>query len=96
MKVNINNKEFEAISFAIDQINANMEAGANDDYCKEGEHCVKALQEMIKKYRYEIVKYREFLYWRRVISERNRSRNLLAKEIDRLTRALKKNLHHQL
>ena len=96
MKVNINKKEFEAISFAIDQIIACMEAGADDDYCKEGEHCVKALQEIIKKYSYEIEKYREFLYWRRVISERNRSRNLLAKEIDRLTRAFIKRHHQQL
>lgn len=95
MKVNINKKEFEAISFAINQINANIEAGANDDYCKEGEHCVKALQEIIKKYKYETEKYGEFLYWRRVISERNRSRNLLAKEIDRMTRAFIKRLHQE-
>lgn len=96
MKVNINKKEFEAISFAIDQINALMDAGADDDYCKEADHCVKALQEIIKKYWHENQKYREFLYWRSVISERNRSHNLLAKEIDRLTRDFIKRHHQQL
>lgn len=96
MKVNINKKEFEAISFAIDQINALRDSGADDDYIKEANHCIKALQEIIRKYWHENEKYREFRYWRAVISERNRSHNLLAKEIDRLTRDFLKRQHQQL
>lgn len=96
MKVNINKKEFEAISFAIDQINALKDSGADDDYIKEANGHIKALQEIIKKYWHEQEKYREFLYWRSVISERHRSHNLLAKEIDRLTREFIKRHHQQL
>lgn len=96
MKVNINKKEFEAISFAIDQINVLIEAGADDDYCKEGNHCIKALQEIISKYWKENEKYREFRYWRSVISERHRSHNLRAKDIDRLTREFIKSHYQQL
>lgn len=96
MKVNINKKEFEAISFAIDQINVIIEAGADEDYCKEANDCIKALQDIIRKYWKENEKYQEFRSWRAVISERNRSHNLLAKEIDRLTRDFIKRHHQQL
>lgn len=96
MKVNINDKEFEALNFAILQVIACRDSGADDVYIDKANNCIKALQDVIRKYKYEREKYREFRYWRAVISERNRSHNLLAKDIDRLTRDFLKRHHQQL
>ena len=93
MKVNFNEKEYEALCFCYDQILNLVGAGSDEEYQKEANKHLDALVNLKAKYLVERNKYREFLYYRAYVAQQNKSRNLLASEINKITRRYIKALH---
>lgn len=86
MNITITGKEYDAIHFAIGQVEVDLEAATNDDYIRGATDCLEALNSIVKKYhkaRYNANLFRDA---RAEISRRNR--NLRSRDIDKLARKL--------
>jgi len=92
MTITVTEKEYEAISFALNQVESELEAATNDEYITEAETHVKALYDVMEKYKNARHKANYFQMVRAEVSRRNRNRGLRPRDIDALTRKLIKRI----
>jgi hypothetical protein len=88
MRISINDKEFEAISFAIDQIESAFESSDDLEWNKLASQHQKSLYAICKKFKKERAKVDELNDARRYV--RSRSPWRPQAEIDKLARAVVK------
>lgn len=86
MRISINDKEFEAISFAIDQIESALES--SEEWNKLARESQESLYSICEKYKSERVKTNELNEARRYVRARNPWRPQTI--IDKLARAIVK------
>lgn len=91
MTITITHKEYEAIQFAISQVETDLEAATNEQYCEDTNECLNALYRVIEKYHKARYKTNYFQSVRAEVSRRNR--NMRPRDIDKLTRRLIKKLN---
>lgn len=92
MTITITEKEYDAVSFAINQIQSEVE-GANDEiFLDDAYRHQSALYSIMEKYKKARYKAREFQAVRAEVSRRNRNRGLRPRDIDVLTRRLLRQL----
>lgn len=84
MTITITAKEYEALQFAIAQIETDLEAASDEQYCKDASDCLNALYRINEKYRKARIKANYFQAARAEVSKHNR--NLRPRDIDKLTR----------
>lgn len=88
MTITITEEEYNAISFAITQIETEIE-GANDEtFINDASNSQSALYRIMEKYKKARYKAREFQEVRAVVSEKNRGHCLRARDIDAMARKL--------
>lgn len=88
MRISINDKEFEAISFAIDQIESALESSEDLEWNKLARESQESLYSICEKYKSERVKVNELNEARRYVRARNPWRPQAI--IDKLARAIVK------
>lgn len=84
MTITITEKEYKAISFAIDKIEEDVGEGTNEEFAAEATKHQAALNNIMKKYKKAREKSLYFQMIRAEISKHNR--HLRPKDIDKLTR----------
>ncbi len=84
MTITITEKEYDALQFAITQVEADLEAATNEQYCKDANNCLDALYCINKKYHNARQKANYFQAVRAEVSRHNR--NMRPRDIDKLTR----------
>lgn len=92
MTITINEKEYDAISFALSQVEDVVQSATNEDYIANADECCKALYSVMDKYKEARMKAREFQSVRAYVSERNRG--MRSRDIDKLTRKVIKELRN--
>lgn len=92
MKITITEKEYDAISFAIGQVEVAVEAATDEEYLAEAEVHLKALYAVMEKYKKARQKANEFQYVRAEVARRNRNSGLRPRDIDKLTRQVIKRM----
>ena len=86
MNVSITREEFQAISFAIGQIESALETSENMEYNKEADQSIKCLQNILNKYRTSRTKADELNESRRFVRSRNPWMSQV--ELDKMARAV--------
>lgn len=86
MTITITQVEYEAISFAINQIESEVEAASNKAFIKDANNAQSALYNIMEKYKKARYKASEFQEVRAIVAERNRERCLRPRDIDALAR----------
>lgn len=86
MTITITNEEFDAICFAIDQIENEIECASEESYIDDATHRKSALNRIVEKYRNARYKANEFQDVRRIVAEKNKGRCLMPRDIDKLAR----------
>ena len=86
MRLTINAKEYDAINFAIDQIEAELESADDDEWCELAQTSLRCLYGICKKYKAERAKANEFNRVRNYI--RSANPECSTRHIDKLTRLL--------
>lgn len=88
MTITITQEEYEAISFATTQIETEIEGASNETFIEDASKAQSALYRIMEKYKKARYKAREFQEVRAIVAERNRGRNLRARDIDTLVRKI--------
>lgn len=86
MRISINYKDFDAISFAIDQIEIELEASTDDEWNELAQASLLCLYAICNKYKAERAKANEFNRIRNYIRSKNPQYS--TSDIDKLTRLL--------
>ena len=81
MTITITEKEYGALQFAITQVEADLEAATNEQYCEDANNCLDALYCINKKYHNARQKANFFQTVRAEVSRRNR--NMRPRDIDK-------------
>jgi len=90
MTITITAKEYDALQFAITQIETDLEAASDEQYCKDASNCLDALYNINEKYHRARQKANYFQMARAEVSKHNR--NLRPRDVDKLTRKFIKHL----
>lgn len=93
MTITITEKEYDAISQVLDQVNTDYEAASDEDYLKTMGENIKLVNNVIMKYREARQKANEFQSYRAEVSRRNR--DMRPRDIDKLTRKLIKKIREE-
>lgn len=80
--------EYEAISFAINQIESEVEAASNKAFIEDANKAQSALYNIMEKYKKERDKASEFQVVRKLVAVSKEGRCLKPREIDALARKL--------
>ena len=86
MTITITNKEYDAICYAICQIEYEIESASDDNYLKDATCQLNELNRIVEKYRNARYKANEFQDVRRIVAEKNKGRCLIPREVDKLAR----------
>lgn len=86
MTITITEKEFDAISEVLNQVETDYEAASNEEYLQSMGEMIDHVRNVLEKYKKARQKAAEFQHVRAYVSERNRNRNLRPRDIDRLAR----------
>ena len=92
MTITITEKEYDAISFAIGQVEGAAEAATDEEYLADAEVHLEALYAVMDKYKKARQKANEFQYVRAEVARRNRNKGLRPRDIDKLTRQVIKRM----
>ncbi|MBQ7462443.1 MAG: hypothetical protein IJS63_09365 [Bacteroidaceae bacterium] len=92
MTITVTEKEYDAISFAIGQIETSVEAATDEEYLADAEVNLNALYSVMGKYKKARQKANEFQYIRAEVARRACNRGLRPRDIDKLTRQLIKRM----
>lgn len=87
MTISVNNKEYCAILFAIDQIETLIEAADEESFIEDSNNCLKHLYDIINKYKIKREKVHLFQKVRAQVTKIYKGK-LLPREIDKMTRDL--------
>ena len=88
MTITISEKEYEAISFAVSQIESEVEGASDEGYLEDACRHQSALYRIMDKYKKARHKAKEFQYVRAVVAEKNRGKCLRPRDIDAMARKL--------
>lgn len=86
MTITINEKEYDAISFAICQVENELESATDEEYVEEAKAYISALYDIMDKYKKAWEKAKYFQMVRAEVSKRNR--HLRPRDIDKITRQI--------
>ena len=86
MTITITEKEFEALNEVIDQVCTDYEAASNEEYLESMGKSIDLVRNVLMKYKSARQKAREYQQVRAYVAEKNRNRNLRARDIDKLAR----------
>lgn len=86
MRISINYKDFNAISFAIDQIESEMESSLDDEWNELAQDSLRCLYAICNKYKAERAKANEYNRIRNYIRSKNPQYS--TRDIDKFTRLL--------
>lgn len=86
MNLTVNKKEYDAISFAIGQVEEEVESAIDETFIKDAKICLKHLYEIMEKYKKGKERLKRFKVIRAMVS--NRNKGLSPKDIDKLTRQI--------
>lgn len=86
MTITISEKEYDAISFAVNQIETEIEGASDEGYLEDACRHQSALYRIMDKYKKARRKAMEFQMARAVVAEKNRGRCLRSRDIDAMTR----------
>ena len=92
MTITITEKEYNAISFALTQVQTEIEGGCDDKFLADAEEYCKSLYNIMEKYKKARYKAREFQCARALIVERSRGKCLRAGDIDKIARSFLKTI----
>ena len=92
MTITITEKEYDAISFAINQVETALEGASDENYIEDANTQLELLYRVMKKYKKARHKANEFQYVRAEVARRNRNRGMRPRDIDALTRKLIKKM----
>lgn len=88
MNISITKNEFDAILFAIDQIESALESSENEGWSEEAYQCVKSLYGVCNKFKRSKSKCEEFNEAKRYVRSKNPYLN--QRELDKMARAVMK------
>ncbi len=88
MTITISEKEYDAICFAVSQIEAAIEGAEDEDYLDDACIHQSALYRIMDKYKKARSKAREYQYVRAVVAIQNRGKCLRPRDIDTMARKL--------
>lgn len=88
MTIAITEKEYDAIAFALGQVETEMEAAEDETYISDARECCNNLYNIIAKYKKARYKAREYQEFRAAVAELNRGQNLRPRDIDKMTRCV--------
>ena len=88
MTITITQEEYDAISFAITQIETEIEGASDEVFINDASNSQSALYRIMEKYIKARYKAREFQEVRAVVAEKNRGKCLRARDIDAMARKL--------
>lgn len=86
MTITITEKEYRAISFALNQLQTEVEAASDKDFLDMANEATLAIYNVQKKYREARNKVRYFRLVRAMVKRENRNRKLSRQDIDKMTR----------
>lgn len=92
MTITITEKEYDAIAFALTQVETEVEAASDEKFIADAEESCNSLYNIMEKYKKARYKAREFQYVRAFVAERNRGRCLMPRDIDKMARSLLRQL----
>lgn len=92
MTTTITEKEYDAICFAINQVEIEVEAASDESYLNEANDALSHLYRVCEKYKKARKKATEFQFVRAEVARRNRNRGLRPRDIDKLTRQVIKRM----
>ena len=95
MTITITEKEYEAISFALGQLQTEIEAASDEGFLDMAEKATSAIYNVQKKYREARAKAKYFQSIRAEVSRHNRNRGLRPRDIDKLTRKVIKKIKEE-
>lgn len=95
MRVTITHQEYEAISFAIDQLHSVIEGATFEDFITDASSQLRSLYNVMEKYKKEKCKALEFQEVRASVAEHNRGHNLRSRDIDAMARKLLKKIKQE-
>jgi hypothetical protein len=87
MTISVNENEYDAISFAIDQIETLIEAADDESFVEDSNNCLKHLYDIMDKYKNKREKAYVSQTVRAEVSKRNRG-TLRPRDIDKITRQI--------
>lgn len=88
MTITISEKEYDAICFAVSQIETEIEGASDEGYLEDACRHQSALYRIMDKYKKARSKAMEFQCVRAVVAEKNRGRCLRPRDIDAMARKL--------
>ena len=91
MRVSITEREYGAISFAINQIQTEIEAASDEGFLEDACRYQSDLYQIMVKYKKARYKAREFQQVRAFVAEKNRG-HLRPRDIDKMARKLLKKI----
>ena len=92
MTITISEKEYNAVAFALTQVETEVEAASDEQFIAEAGECCAALYNIMNKYKKARAKAIEFQYVRAEVARRNRKAGLRPRDIDKLTRQVIKKM----
>lgn len=93
MTITLTEKEYEAISFAINQVESALEGASDEDYIEAANASLGLLENVMYKYKKARQKANDFQYVRAEVARRNHNRGMRPRDIDALTRKLIKEMN---
>lgn len=92
MNISITKSEFDAIYFATDQVRSALEAASDEDYIRDANEALDALDNFINKYKKARIKASELNLARKIIHEKHKyvSRN----QVDKMARAVIRDINN--
>lgn len=95
MTITITEKEYEAISFALGQLQSEIEAASDEGFLDMANKATSAIYNVQKKYREARAKAKYFQSIRAEVSRHYRNRGLRPRDIDKLTRKVIKKIKEE-
>lgn len=92
MTITITEKEYDAISFALGQVQTEIEGASDEEFLDMACKATEALYNVQEKYRKARMKANYFQSVRAEVSRHNRNRGLRARDIDAMTRQVIKKI----
>ena len=93
MTVTISEKEYQAINFAVNQIQTEIEGASDKNFLKDANKHQSALYRIMVKYEKARKKANNFLSIRKKIIKKTQGWNLKARDIDSMTRKVLKKMN---
>lgn len=92
MTITITQREFEAIGQILNQVCTDYEAASDEKYLNDMGIEIEYVHRVLEKYKIARYKAKEFQQVRAFVADKNKGRNLRARDIDKLARNVLKKM----